>query len=1412
MRKAAKLVKTQARKMLKGGQSHSATPIGSRSLTPAPEPGNAQLQVSSTDQSLTFTSKTVVDTLETTLTVLKEVSAAFPPLQAAVGGVIQCIHIYKNVSGNTEALQVLAEDLITKTKFLQMQLERDNMDPSGMQSIKDLARELNRIYKEIKKQSNIGKGKKVLHQTEIGDKIQLFKEKIQQAYEECKEKILFTISQNIGELLKEQMLGKLGYSAKAFYDTDKGSQYTCHRHCLEGTRAKILENIQHWAENASESTGYWIWGMAGTGKSTIAMSACNLFKKSEECALVASFFCSRQIEECRDYRTIIPTLAYQLARGFRRFAVVLRDIYNADPEIASKQPEEQVLKLLIEPWKAVLAFQNQRRVPVIVLDALDECTEVQRALKPLIAAIEEGKLAQIKFLFTSRPEQPIQLLLHSNQLNMVIPSKVKVFELHGVEKDEVQKDINAYVTAELKSIATEQHLQELTALAGNLFIFAATVVKYVMGMKDPSSQLRRLEKALKDNKHQELDQLYAGVLQDVIGEDFEKDELDTRWSILHTMVALLQPMTCKGIAVMASSGEDTVRVLIEQLQAFCFISAKDQCVHTFHLSFPEYITRQSDEMNIAKYHEKLSINCFKQMEQLRFNMCDLPSSFVPDAEVEGLQERIKERIGETLEYSCHFWGNHVLATGPLVRNVTDEMESFLKSRGVYWIEAMSLMNALLKCGEVLEALLKKRMVIKEITMAETSLKLLKNLRNLLGHFAGSKVKDMTPHLYLSVVPFWKKMNGDGFNQEWKQFPEVPQIHQNVTHLAAALAVEVGSRICSTVFSPDGTRIVTGSWDNTVRIWDATTGIQVGESLQGHDDGVTSVVFSPDATRIVSGSSDHTVRIWDATTGIQVGEALQGHDGAVVSVAFSPDGTRILSGSWDNTLRIWDATTGMHVGEPLQGHDYGLKSVAFSPDGARIVSGSVDSTVRIWNATTGIQVGESLQGHDRPVLSVVFPLDGTRIVSGSEDHTVRIWDGRTGIQVGESLQGHDYAVNSVAFSPDGTRIVSGSDDNTVRIWDATNSIQVGETLQGHDRWASLVAFSPDGTRIVSGSDDNTVRIWDARTGIQVGDSLQGNDQGMTSAAFSRDGTRIVSGSWDNTLRIWDATTGIQVGESLQGHHMPVSSVAFSPDGTTIVSGSHDNTVRIWDATTGIQVGESLQGHDEEVTSVAFSPDGTRIVSGSYDNTVRIWDATTGFQVGESLQGHGSSVSSVAFSPDGSGIVSGSHDNTVRIWDARTGTQVGEFLQGHDQGVTSVAFSPDGTRIVSGSGDSTVRIWDATTGIQVEESLQGHDRPVSSVAFSPDGTKILSSSYDRTVRIWDVPTSSFTSPITRCHWVLGTDGWIRFPKTASPLLWIPPSFRQLLWTPQTTCIISKYGYTQLSFDDYVFGPNWADSFSV
>ncbi|KAM5348925.1 hypothetical protein ACJ41O_008748 [Fusarium nematophilum] len=425
------------------------------------------------------------------------------------------------------------------------------------------------------------------------------------------------------------------------------------------------------------------------------------------------------------------------------------------------------------------------------------------------------------------------------------------------------------------------------------------------------------------------------------------------------------------------------------------------------------------------------------------------------------------------------------------------------------------------------------------------------------------------------------------------------------------------------FSPDGSRIASGSGDNTVRVWDAKSGREV-RKLEGHSDSVNAVAFSPDGSRIASGSGDNTgriasgsgdntVRVWDAKSGREV-RKLGGHSYWVNAVAFSPDGSRIASGSYDNTVRVWDIKLGREV-RKLEGHSSWVSSVAFSPDGSRIASGSGDNTVRVWDAKSGREV-HKLEGHSDSVNAVAFSLDGSRIASGSDDKTVRVWDTKLGRKV-----------NAVAFSPDGSRIASGSDDKTVRVWDTKLGRKVRKLkvrkLEGHRDWVNAVAFSPDGSRIASGSDDKTVRVWDTKSGREVR-KLEGHSSWVNAVAFSPDGSRIASGSYDKTVRVWDIKLGREV-RKLEGHHDSVRSVAFSPDGSCIASGSDDDTVRVWDAKSGREVCK-LEGHSSWVRSVAFSPDGSRIASGSDDNTVGVWDIKLGREV-RKLEGYRGSVNAV-----------------------------------------------------------------------------------------------------------------------------------------------------------------------------------------
>jgi WD40 repeat protein len=542
-----------------------------------------------------------------------------------------------------------------------------------------------------------------------------------------------------------------------------------------------------------------------------------------------------------------------------------------------------------------------------------------------------------------------------------------------------------------------------------------------------------------------------------------------------------------------------------------------------------------------------------------------------------------------------------------------------------------------------------------------------------------------------------------------------------------------STVNSAVFSPDGTKILTASDDNNcVRVWDAATGKPLSEP---YEETINSAIFSPDGTKILTTSKyDHTARVWDAATGRPLTEPLQ-HKGPVNSAVFSPNGNKILTASkpYDHTARMWDAATGKPLIEPLQ-HEYWVNSAVFSPDGTKILTASYDNTARVWNATTGMPLTQALQ-HGSTVKSAVFSPDGTKILTTSDDNTARVWDAATGRPLTEFAQDWGSA-HSPVFSPDGTKILTISRNDAARVWDTTTGKPLTESLHRGSTVNSAV-FSPDGTKILTASDDNTARVWDTASGRPLIEPLQhgsinifgpNGTKTVNSAVFSPDGTKILTASkYDNTARVWDASMGKPLIEFLR-HKYRVNSAIFSPDGTRILTISGDGTARVWDAATGKPLIESMQ-NEYRVNSAVFNIDGTKILTIS-GGIAMVWDTASGRLLTEPSQ-----INIHAFSPDGTKIITISENHTSRVWDVVSGKPLTEPML-HGDSVRSAIFSQDGTKVVTVLSDKTAMVWDATTGRPLTEPLQ-HDGWVESAVFSPDATKILIVALNHhSARVWDI----------------------------------------------------------------------------
>jgi WD40 repeat protein len=538
---------------------------------------------------------------------------------------------------------------------------------------------------------------------------------------------------------------------------------------------------------------------------------------------------------------------------------------------------------------------------------------------------------------------------------------------------------------------------------------------------------------------------------------------------------------------------------------------------------------------------------------------------------------------------------------------------------------------------------------------------------------------------------------------------------------------VGS-LNSVAFSPDGTKVLTSAYTETI-LWDAATGVQ----LRAYDALMTCAAFHPDGTHIATSTfSDKTIILWDVATGQKL-RTLEGHDSQVHSLAFSPDGRQLLAGCGEprekkGEMVLWDLTTTRKL-RVFRGYEGHVATIALSPDGRRAVGCDSHGTCILWDVATGQQ----LHSFARAGTASVFSPDGRFLVTTGDYDGLILWD----IENYQAIRkfAADHFSRVVAFSPDGRYVLSGggaSDPKAgvcrVYLFEAGTGAKV-RSFDGHRGLVQFVAFSPSGAQVLTGSPDGTVILWHAASGRQLR-AFGGHTDLLIPAAISADGRRLLSRTFrydqPGLCHLWDATTG-RLLRVFSGGASQIHAARFTSTGRQVIaalgpisaSGSGPNgsmksdvpfEAVVWDSSTGERL-RTIRLTTEPIFFADVSPDG-RFVLGAgpdqhkYNPTTSTW----------------STIPTPAI-----------------LWDAASGRELHRLNTGQ---VTHVAFSPDSRKVVTAGGEykqpGKARVWDVATG----SLLQTLPNPSSIVfvTYSPDSSRVLiacgHTEENGEVAVWDL----------------------------------------------------------------------------
>ena len=505
------------------------------------------------------------------------------------------------------------------------------------------------------------------------------------------------------------LLAKLDPICNAGYQTGH------HDKCLPGTRQSVLNDLMLWAKNPQDQNVFWLNGLAGTGKSTIAQSFSEAIAK--EGCLGASFFCSRDYLDRKELKSIFPTIAYQLACHYPHFRSHITPIIKDDPTLAHSSLISQLEALLVNP------LSRANISCIIVIDALDECidTEPSSAILSVLGQFVH-KLPLVKFFITGRPEPRIRTGFRLPLLKPI----TQIFLLHKVDSTSVDNDIQLYLTQKLTTISTQRSnldlpnpwphhgdIRVLTKKSSGLFIFAATMVRFIeSGHHDPNERLQLLLSEAGSTRyegHAGIDSLYSQILSYAFSDIHQPEDFANIRHVLGAIVLAFNPLSRRELSTILDTSTSLISSILRHLHSVILVPSDEfEKIRIFHKSFPDFLQdgeRCADDrlyINPETYHGDMSLSCLDLVKGLERNPCSLPP-FTMNQEVQDLPQLLENQTGGAVQYACAYWAEHLKLSPKTVDFTSQAFDLAINAlqNAPAWIEVMSLGNHL---GEVIHSM------------------------------------------------------------------------------------------------------------------------------------------------------------------------------------------------------------------------------------------------------------------------------------------------------------------------------------------------------------------------------------------------------------------------------------------------------------------------------------------------------------------------------------------------------------------------------------------------------------------------------------------------------------------------------------------------------------------------------------